>query len=271
MRSIFYISDQTGITTEKLGSALLGKFPQIEFRKENFPFADTPAKISQALMKVRNRFLLDKHRPIIVSSVITPNLRKMLNVDYALTLDFFEAFIGKLEVELDCMANQEVSKIHGIGDEEKYNHRIDAIQYSLENDDGVSAKNYDQADIIVVGVSRVGKTPTSIYLAVNYGLKVANYPFAELDLKSDHLPRILVPYHQKLFGLSIEPERLHHIRTNRLPNSKYAQLSTCVNEINAGELMMHHCGIPFLNTSHKSIEEISVAIMQQVKIKRQFG
>lgn len=270
MRTVFYISDQTGITTEKLGAALLGKFPQIEFRKENFPFADTPAKVSQALMKVKNRYLLDKQHPIIVSSVINPELRKLLNVDYAVTLDFFEAFIGKLEAELGCKATMEVSKIHGIGDEDKYNHRIEAIQYSLDNDDGVSARNYDEADIIIVGVSRVGKTPTSIYLAVNYGLKAANYPFAETDLKGDHLPKILVPYHHKLFGLSIEPERLHNIRTHRLPNSKYAQLATCTTEIHAAEQMMHNCGIPFLNTSHKSIEEISVAIMQQVRLKRHF-
>ncbi|HRG62349.1 MAG: kinase/pyrophosphorylase [Neisseriales bacterium] len=270
MRSVFYISDQTGITTEKLGAALLGKFPQIEFRKESFPFADTPSKISQALIRVKNRFLTDGMKPIIVSSVITPKLRKLLDVDYALTLDFFDAFIGKMEAELGCQATHEISKIHGIGDEDKYNHRIDAIHYSLDNDDGVSSRHYDEADIIIIGVSRVGKTPTSIYLSVNYGIKVANYPLAEADLQTDHLPKALVPYHHKLFGLSIEVERLHSIRTHRLPNSKYAQLNTCVNEIQAAERIMNHCGVPFLNTSHKSIEEISVAIMQLVRIKRQF-
>jgi hypothetical protein len=270
MRSVFYISDQTGITTEKLGAALLGKFPHIEFRKESFPFADTPAKISRALIKVKNRFILDKQKPIIVSSVINPELRSLLEVDYALTIDFFDAFIGKLEAELGTKATLAINKIHGIGDEEKYNHRIEAIHYSLENDDGVSCKHYDEADVIIVGVSRVGKTPTSIYLAVNYGLKVANYPFAEMDLFTDHLPKSLVPFHHKLFGLSIEAERLHQVRSHRLPNSKYAQLATCSSEIAAAERIMHHCGIPFLNTSHKSIEEISVAIMQMVRLKRQY-
>ena len=270
MRSVFYISDQTGITTEKLGTALLGKFPGIEFRREGFPFVDSAAKVNNALVRIKDRYLQDGQKPIIVSSVINPELRQMLKVDYALNLDFFEAFIDQLELELGVKATLEINKIHGIGNQENYNHRIEAIHFSLENDDGVSVKNYDEADVILVGVSRVGKTPTCIYLAVNYGLKCANYPFAEQDLHSDHLPKILVPFHGKLFGLSIEAERLHNIRSSRLPNSKYAEISTCLTEVKAAEHIMHNCGIPFLNTSKKSIEEISVAIMQRVKLKRQF-
>lgn len=271
MRSVFYISDQTGITTNKLGSALLSKFPEIDFRNESFPFANTPLKISQALLKVRNRFFVEGTKPIIIASVLDPELRQLLIVNYAETIDFFEIFLGRLEEALGCKAVLDASKsAHGIGNEENYNHRIDAIHFSLENDDGISCKHYDEADIVIVGVSRVGKTPTSIYLAVNYGVKVANYPLAEIDLRSDHLPRVLLPYQSKLFGLSIEAEKLHNIRTHRLPNTKYAQLSTCIQEIQAAERMMNHCSVPFLNTSHKSIEEISVAMMQVVKLKRQF-
>lgn len=270
MRSVFYISDQTGITTEKLGTALMGKFPDVQFRREAFPFADTPAKMSQALLKVKSRYMQDGLKPIIVSSVLNPELRHLLKVDYALHLDFFEAFIDQLEAELGVKATLDERKIHGIGDQEKYNYRIDAIHYSLANDDGVSSKNYDEADIIIVGVSRVGKTPTSIYLAVNYGIKAANYPLAEQDLQTVHLPKSLVAYHKKLFGLSIEPDRLHNLRSHRLPNSKYAEMSTCITEIQAAERIMHNCGIPFLNSSLKSIEEISVAIMQLIKLTRRF-
>lgn len=270
MRSVFYISDQTGITTEKLGSALLVKFPNIEFHKDTLPFSNTPAKVRQALVKVRNRYMIDGFKPIIISSMVNPELSKLLKVDYAINLDFFEAFIGKLEAELGVTAEMPAGKVHSIGNEEKYNHRIDAIHYSLDNDDGVSCKHYDEADIIIVGVSRVGKTPTSIYLAVNYGIKVANYPLAETDLQTDHLPRSLVPYHHKLFGLSIEPDRLHRLRSNRMPGTRYAEVETCRQEIIAAEHIMHNCGIPFLNSSHKSIEEISVAIMQMVKLTRQF-
>ena len=270
MRSVFYISDQTGITTEKLGTALLGKFPGILFRHENFPFVDSAAKINNALIRIKGRNSQDGLKPIIVSSVLNPELRQLLKVDYAIHLDFFEAFIDQLEAELGVKATLEINKIHGIGNQENYNHRIDAIHYSLENDDGVSSKNYNEADVILVGVSRVGKTPTCIYLAVNYGLKCANYPLAEQDLLFDHLPKQLVPYHSKLFGLSIEVERLHNIRSSRLPNSKYAEIATCSKEVQAAERIMHNCAIPFLNSSHKSIEEISVAIMQLVKLKRQF-
>lgn len=270
MRSVFYISDQTGITTEKLGNALLVKFPNLEFHKDSFPFSNTTAKIGQAMLKVRNRYMIDGYKPLILSSMIDPNLRKLLNVDYAVNIDFFEEFIGKLEDALETKADMTAGKVHSIGNEEQYKHRIDAIHYSLENDDGVSCKHYDEADIIIVGVSRVGKTPTSIYLAVNYGIKVANYPFAEADLHTDHLPKSLVPYHHKLFGLSIEADRLHRIRSNRMPGSKYAERSTCQQEISVAEHIMHNCGIPFLNTSHKSIEEISVAIMQIVKLTKQF-
>lgn len=270
MRSVFFISDQTGITTEKLGNALLAKFPEVEFRRETFPFIDTPAKMSQVMLRVYNRYLQDGEKPIVVSSVLNADLRKIIEVDYAHSLDFFRAFIPQLEEALGVLATQKINKLHGISDEEKYNHRIDAIHFSLENDDGVSSKNYHEADVIIVGVSRVGKTPTSIYLAVNYGIKAANYPFAELDLKTDHLPKSLVPFHQKLFGLSIEADRLHQIRSHRLPNSKYANITTCMDEITAAERIMTTCGIPFLNTSHKSIEEISVAIMQMVRLKRQY-
>lgn len=270
MRSVFYISDQTGITTEKLGNALLVKFPHIEFHKDIFPFLNTPAKVRQALLKVRNRYMIDGQKPVIISSMVNPELRALLKVDYATTLDFFDTYIEKLENAFEVKADMAAGKVHSIVDEGKYNHRIDAIHYSLDNDDGVSCKHYDEADIIIVGVSRVGKTPTSIYLAVNYGVKVANYPLAEIDLHTDHLPKSLVPYHHKLFGLSIEAERLHQIRSHRMPGTKYAKLETCRFEIEAAERIMHTCGVPFLNTGHKSIEEISVAIMQIVKLTRQF-
>lgn len=270
MRSVFYISDQTGITTEKLGTALLIKFPHVELRKDSFPFSNTPSKIRQILLKVRNRYMIDGYKPLIISSMVDPELRKLLKVDYATHLDFFESFIDPLEVALETKAIMNTGKIHSIGDEDKYNHRIDAIHYSLENDDGVSTKHYEEADLIVVGVSRVGKTPTSIFLAVNYGIKVANYPLAEDDLEHASLPKILVPFHHKLFGLSIEAEKLHTIRSNRLPGSRYAMMETCKREIAAAERIMHNCGVPFLNTSHKSIEEIAVAMMQIVKLTRQF-
>lgn len=266
MKSVFFISDKTGITTESLGNALLTQFGDSEFKRDFIPFVDSESKADQAIVKINSRHNQYGAKPIVFTSIINPNIRDKFKLDYVCHIDFFESFIPKLENELGYKASLTVGMSHGINNEEKYYKRIDAIDFSLSNDDGVTVKNYELADVILVGVSRVGKTPTCLYLAVNYGIKAANYPFAELDLKQDKLPKLLVPFHSKLFGLTIEVERLHHIRSNRLPNSKYAELNTCKTEIAAAEHIMHQYDIPYLNVSKKSIEEISVAIMQRIKL-----
>lgn len=270
MRSVFFLSDRTGITTESLGNALLTQFAEFEFRKELIPFIDTESKANMAVVKIQNRYIQDGHKPIILSSIINPVLRDKFKLDYVCYIDFFESFIPKLEEEIGRKASLVVGRSHGINDEDKYYKRIDAIDFSLYNDDGSTVKNYDLADVILIGVSRVGKTPTCVYLAVNYGIKAANYPLAELDLQHDRLPKTLVPYHGKLFGLTIEVDRLHHIRSNRMPNSRYAEMKTCHDEVVAAERIMHEYDIPFLNTSKKSIEEIASAIMQQIHLVRKF-
>lgn len=270
MRSVFFLSDRTGITTEALGNALLTQFDEFDFRRELIPFIDSDSKANMAIVKIQNRFIQDGNKPIILSSIINPELRDKFKLDCVYYIDFFESFIPKLEAEIGQKASLAVGKSHGINDEGKYYKRIDAIDFSLYNDDGATSKNYDMADVILIGVSRVGKTPTCVYLAVNYGIKAANYPLAELDLKHDKLPKVLVPYHGKLFGLTIEVDRLHHIRSNRIPNSKYAALKTCQDEILSAERIMREYDVPFLNTSKKSIEEIASAIMQQIHLVRKF-
>lgn len=270
MRSVFFISDRTGITTEALGNALLTQFGDVALRKELIPFVDTELKVDQAIIKINNRYQREGVRPIVITSIINPDLRNKFNLDYVFHMDFFEAFIPSLEAELGQEASSVIGKSHGISDEAKYYKRIDAIDFSLINDDGVSDKNFHEADVILIGVSRVGKTPTCLYLAINYGIKAANYPLAEIDLKHDHLPKILVPFHNKLFGLTIEVNRLQHIRANRIPNSNYADPINCKLEVESAERIMQRYDIPFLNTSHKSIEEISVAIMQSVNLHRKF-
>lgn len=268
MKSVFFISDRTGITTDVLGQALLTQFSSIECKKEHLPFIDTEIKAEQAIMKINDRYTQHGDKPIVFTSIINPAIRNKFNLNYVLHIDFFEAFIPSLEQEFGQKASSLIGMSHGMNDENKYYKRIDAIDFALYNDDGATDKNYEKADVILVGVSRVGKTPTCLYLAVNYGIKAANYPFAEMDLEQDKLPKILVPYHGKLFGLTIEVDRLHNVRTNRMPNSKYADISTCQSEITAAEVIMHHYDIPFLNTSKRSIEEISVAIMQRIKLYR---
>lgn len=270
MRSVFFISDRTGITTEGLGNALLTQFANIAIRKELIPFVDTEFKAQKAILKINNRYNQDKVKPIVITSIIDPKLRAKFDLNYVFHMDFFEAFIPALELEFGQEASRAIGKSHGISDEAKYYNRIDAIDFSLINDDGVSDKNFYEADVILVGVSRVGKTPTCLYLAISYGIKAANYPLAEVDFKLQDVPKILSPYRKKLFGLTIEIERLHHIRSNRLPNSNYASFDNCQFEVSAAEKLMHNAGIPFLNSSHKSIEEISVAIMQAIHLQRKF-
>ncbi len=270
MKWVFFISDRTGITTEGLGNALMTQFDGLEFKKELVPFVDTESKAEAAIAKIEARFLQTSEKPIVLTSIINPEVRKLFKNGNSFHLDFFELFIPALEHQFNQKASLVVGRSHGISDEAKYYKRIDAIDYALYNDDGVSAKNYDSADVILVGVSRVGKTPTCLFLAINYGIKAANYPLAETDLKHDKLPKLLVQYHSKLFGLTIDANRLHSIRSQRIPDSEYAKLSTCQDEVAAAERIMQLNGVPILNTSLKSIEEISVGIMQGIRLKRNF-
>lgn len=270
MRSIFFVSDQTGITTEAMGNALLTQFSDLEFRKELIPFVDSELKADKAIIKIQSRLIQDGVRPIVLSSIVNLKIRDKFKLEDVCFIDFFESLMPILENELGQIAKPVMGKSHGINDEGKYYQRIDAIDFSLHNDDGVTSKNYDNADVILVGVSRVGKTPTCLYLAVNYGIKAANYPLAESDLNQDKLPKSLAPYHSKLFGLTINVARLHQIRQNRIPGSSYADINTCSLEITAAERIMQQNAIPFLNTSEKSIEEIASSIMQRIRLVRSF-
>jgi regulator of PEP synthase PpsR (kinase-PPPase family) len=269
-KSVFFISDRTAITTEGLGNALLTQFDGVELRKEVIPFVDTIYKADQAIIKINNQYSIDNQKPIVITTIIDPNIRNKFKLDFVCHIDLFEMCLPILENEFQKKASNVIGQSHGIIDEVKYYKRIDAIDYSIYNDDGTSINNFAEADVILIGVSRVGKTPTCLYLAINYGIKAANYPLIEDDLLHDKLPKSLLPYHDKLFGLTIDPERLHHIRSSRLPNSNYANMNTCIYDINKSEDLMRNFDIPFLNTSKKSIEEISVAIMQIINLSRKF-
>lgn len=155
-----------------------------------------------------------------------------------------------------------------MGNEKHYDTRIEAVNYALEHDDGMTAKNYPSADLILIGVSRSGKTPTCLYLAMQYGIKVANYPLAPEDLDRLALPNVLKCYKHKLFGLTIDPLRLHQIRQERRAHSSYSALRNCRFELKRAESLYQHAQIPSLNTTHQSIEELAANIMQISKIKR---
>ena len=269
-RSAFFISDRTGITAESLGQTLLTQFDTFEFKRETVPFIDTVEKAYALAERIRERADHDHHKPLVFTSIVNPEIRRVLKVDTAFVIDFFESFIGQLESELGQHASLTMGMAHGMVNEEKYDYRIEAVNFSMNHDDGVKLKDLAEADVILVGVSRSGKTPTCLYLALQYGIKAANYPLTPEDLDTPTLPKILLPYRNKLFGLTIDPARLHFIRSERRPDSKYASPENCRFEVNEAESMFRHHAVPCISTTHKSIEEIATTIMHKATLQRRF-
>lgn len=268
-RTVFFVSDRTGITAETLGRSMMTQFDGVEFGYIRLPFLDTAEKMAEAIQRINAVMDEDGMRPIIFSTLVeTPLLEQMRRDCKGLLLDFFDAFNAPLEAELGIKASHVMGRSHGIGNFASYTARIEALNFALANDDGITTRNYKAADIILIGVSRSGKTPTSLFLALQFGIHAANYPLTEEDLHLRALPEPLRPYRNKLFGLTIDPDRLQQIRNERRPNSRYANSSQCQLEVDAVESLYRKEGIRFLNTTHMSIEEISTTILQIAGLKR---
>ncbi len=269
IRSIFFISDGTGITAETLGHSLLAQFPAERTRQIRIPFVDDLDKAIDCASRIREAMLDDGIRPIVFSTLINPETVAALHKADALFLDFFEHFIGPLETELGEHSTHTVGRFHGVADSTGYKNRIEAINFAIAHDDGVSSETeLAEADVILVGVSRSGKTPASLYLAVQFGVKAANYPLIPEDFERSKLPSELHRHRGKLFGLTIAPERLAQIRQERRPNSRYAMLENCRYEIDAAQKLMRRENIRWLDSTTKSIEEISATILQAVRLDR---
>ncbi|HSW52826.1 MAG TPA: pyruvate, water dikinase regulatory protein [Sulfuricaulis sp.] len=260
-RTVFFVSDRTGITAELLGKTLLTQFPNIEFHKRTFPFVDSLDKAQSVLAKIHDTAQKEGQPPIVFSTLINEEVRAALTSDNALIIDLFADFIRRLETELGLESSHALGLSHGIGDELVYQKRMDALNYTLSHDDGMHTANYDRADVILVGVSRTGKTPTCLYLAMQYGICAANYPLTPDDFTDLALPKPLQPHRAKLHGLTIQPERLAKIRHERKPESRYASLENCQTEIRAAEALLRQAHIPILDTSTMSVEEIAISIL----------
>ena len=267
-RPVFYVSDGTGITAETIGHSLLTQFGGFRFVTDRLPFVDTPDKARLVAEKIRQAGIAHGLRPVVVNSCVDPELNAELAASGALMLDVFAPFIEPLERELGRQRESHVGRAHGMVDFDTYHRRINAMNYALAHDDGI-ATDYSDADLILVGVSRAGKTPTCVYLALHYGICAANYPLTEEDLENDALPPRLRPYRNKLFGLTIDPVRLQQIRQQRRPDSRYAQLDTCKREVAAAEELLRAQGIQMLSTTHASIEEISSRVLEVLGINRE--
>jgi regulator of PEP synthase PpsR (kinase-PPPase family) len=268
LRPVFYVSDGTGITAETIGHSLLTQFANVRFVTDRLPFVDTLEKARAASDAIRRAGEEYGVRPVVVNSCVDPGLNAAIAESGALMLDVFAPFIEPLERELNMQRQSQVGRAHGMVDFDVYHRRINAMNYALAHDDGVSM-DYSEADLILVGVSRAGKTPTCVYLALHHGLRAANYPLTEEDLESDRLPAKLRQHRSKLFGITIDPVRLQQIRQERRPNSRYAQLDTCRREVAAAEELLRNEGIQMLSTTHASIEEISSRVLEVLGLNRE--
>ncbi|WP_444997708.1 posphoenolpyruvate synthetase regulatory kinase/phosphorylase PpsR [Aliikangiella sp. IMCC44359] len=267
-RKVFFISDRTGITAEMFGQSLLSQFEQVEFDEMTLPFIDNIDKAHEACRIIKDSEDNGGLRPIVFDTIVTPEIRQIIQSSGALVLDFFHTFIGPLETELGETSGFRVGKTHSLADGKAYDSRIESVNYALNNDDGITTRYYDQADVILVGVSRCGKTPTSLYMAMQFGIKAANYPFTEDDMDRLKLPPSLKNYKNKIFGLTINPARLHEIRTERKANSRYASLKQCQYEVREVEAFYRREKIPHLNTTTRSVEELATKILAATGIKR---
>ncbi len=268
-RTVYFVSDRTGITAEMLGNSLLTQFEDFEFRRVTIPFVDSDERVADAIRQVNETVDPEGRRPIVISSVVdeamSARIRREAN---ALTLDFFQVFISPLEAELNAKSSHAAGRSHGIADSHVYFARMDAINFTQSHDDGATTRDLAKAQVILVGVSRCGKTPTSLYLALQFGIRAANFPLTPDDFTDRRLPASVVPHRDKLFGLTIQPERLREIREERRPASKYSALDNCRYEVREAEAMMTREKIPMLDTTTKSIEEIATTILHRAKLER---
>jgi [pyruvate, water dikinase]-phosphate phosphotransferase / [pyruvate, water dikinase] kinase len=268
-RSVFFVSDGTGITAETFGNSILAQFAA-KPRHVRRPFIDTVDKARAVVGEINQVAAAEGRKPIVFITLVSDEVREIVTGEacHGLVLDMFKAFVEPLEIEFGIKSNHRVGRFSDAAKSSEYNDRIEAINFSLAHDDGQSARNLAQADVILLGVSRCGKTPTSLYLAMQHGIKAANYPLIPEDFERNKLPSSLSPHLSKCFGLTIDPERLAQIRNERRPDSKYAALENCRYEVREAEAMMRRHNVSWLSSTHKSIEEIATTILRDIRPDR---
>ena len=267
-RTVFFVSDGTGITAETFGNAILAQFELVP-RRVRLPFVDTVDKAHQAVRQINHTAELEGKKPVVFTTLVNMEVLKVIQEGCkGMLLDMFGTFVHPLEEELGIKSHHRVGRFSDVSRSKEYTDRIEAINFSLAHDDGQSHRDLAGADVILVGVSRSGKTPTSLYLAMQHGLKAANYPLIPEDFDRRQLPPALMEFRKKIFGLTISPERLSEIRTERRPDSRYASLQNCRHEVAEAEAMMRRAGIRWLSTTTNSIEEIATTILQELQPDR---
>lgn len=263
VRTVFFVSDGTGVTVETLGHSLLSQFESLNFRNVIIPFVTTEVKAREAVERINAEAANSAITPVVFSSLVNEPIREIVSGAEALVLDFFAAFLSRLEQALGTTSSHAAGRAHGMGSSAGYLSRIDAVNFSLATDDGLQPDRYREAKVILVGLSRVGKTPTSLYLALQYGIFAANYPLAEDELDTDTLPEILQPWRDRLYGLTIEPAQLTRIRNERRPGTVYAEPARVRRDIRRAYDLLAANAIPIIDTTSISVEEIAATILYQ--------
>lgn len=267
IRRVFFISDRTGITAETLGRSLLTQFPEIEFRITNVPFITNQLAAEKAAATIRGAREQDGMAPLVFSTLTDPATQFIISSCNEYVFDLFGTFIEPLEDALEMESSHTAGRMHGIGNVGEYEHRLSALNFTLGHDDGLSPRDIDGSDVVLVGVSRCGKTPTCLYLAMHYSLSAANYPLTDDDFEHGGLPSILEVCRDNIYGLTIVPEQLSRIRHERRPNGNYSKLKQCRSEVAQAEALFNQEGIPFLDTTTISIEEIAATIVRDMGLR----
>ncbi len=266
-RPVFIVSDRTGVTAGTMTHTLLSQFPNIEFERHTIPFIDADDKLKSTIKQINHAYETHKVKPLVFTSFIDSKYIREFEKSEGVVIDLFKPFIDDLERHLHSDSSHEIGQAHGIVQEHDYMHRMDAINFSMQYDDGVKTGDYHKADLILVGVSRAGKTPTSLYMALHYGLYTANYPLADDDFEAGKLPDDLIDSRDKLFGLSIDPFQLQKIRQKRRADSQYSSLSQCQKEVRQAQQFFRRYRIPHTDSTTMSIEELASLIVHRMNLE----
>ena len=267
-RHVFFVSDSTGITAETLGNALLSQFDHLQFITTTIPFVTDEVQAAAVVERIDTAAHEGHSRPLVFSTIAASEPRRIIERSNALVLDMFQLFIGTLEQELHVGSSHALGRFHAVTGKANYEDRIGAVEFAISHDDGSGTRSYGDADVVLVGVSRSGKTPTSVYLAMQFGIRTANYPLTDEVLSCSTLPPPLLDNRGRLFGLTIDPGRLQKIRSERRPGTAYASPARCRSEVREAEALFERYGIPCLDTSAASVEEIASRVLLRTGLRR---
>ncbi len=267
-RYAYIVSDRTGLTAEAMAQSLLTQFPEVNFHTRLIPFIDDEAKAQSLLSEINESTNKAGNKSLVFVTLIDDNIRNIINTGNCVVYDLFDTFIGPMERELDLHSSHTVGQSHGVKDTNAYTSRMAAVHFAMQTDDGMDTSHYNRSDLIITGVSRSGKTPTSLYLSLHFGLFVSNYPLTGEELERKRLPEVLIEYREKVFGLTIDPLRLLQIRQERYRGKTYSSAQTCQTEVAQAENMFRVARIPYLNTTRMSVEEIGATILHRAGLRR---